>query len=217
MDPDPWADAPQAASTTASTPFAAATSSSKPSRSTPRRIIAQPTRLQAVEDDPLGPLGAPAAGKDAADLPPGVELPPALPSKEQLPLRTTLPAAPGGTTATRRTGSTHHHRLDDDDDEGFNRPSGPRQPPPVQAALASPVRSNMQPSVSIEQAAKPSFNITVGDPSKVGDLTSSHIVYSVRTRVGRPCERVGDDKPGQELLTDGTRPRRKPTGNPNSK
>jgi sorting nexin-1/2 len=36
--------------------------------------------------------------------------------------------------------------------------------------------------MSIEQAAKPSFDISVGDPHKVGDLTSSHIVYQVRTK-----------------------------------
>ena len=36
--------------------------------------------------------------------------------------------------------------------------------------------------MSIEQAAKPTFNITVGDPHKVGDMTSSHIVYQVRTK-----------------------------------
>jgi hypothetical protein len=46
------------------------------------------------------------------------------------------------------------------------------------------IRRQAQPSVSIEQAAKPSFDITVGDPHKVGDLTSSHIVYQVRTKVG---------------------------------
>lgn len=44
-------------------------------------------------------------------------------------------------------------------------------------------RRHTQPSVSIEQAARPSFDITVGDPHKVGDLTSSHIVYQVRTKV----------------------------------
>jgi sorting nexin-1/2 len=36
--------------------------------------------------------------------------------------------------------------------------------------------------MSVEQAAKPSFDISVGDPHKVGDLTSSHIVYQVRTK-----------------------------------
>lgn len=44
-------------------------------------------------------------------------------------------------------------------------------------------RRQTQPSVSIEQAARPSFEITVGDPHKVGDLTSSHTVYQVRTKV----------------------------------
>jgi hypothetical protein len=61
--------------------------------------------------------------------------------------------------------------------------AGPRVPPPVQPAQAAPVRRDTQPSVSIEQAAKPNFYITVGDPHKVGDLTSSHIVYLVRTKV----------------------------------
>ena len=36
--------------------------------------------------------------------------------------------------------------------------------------------------MSIEQAAKPSFNITVGDPHTVGSTTSSHTVYTVITR-----------------------------------
>lgn len=62
-------------------------------------------------------------------------------------------------------------------------PAGPRVPPPVQPSQAAPVRRDTQPSVSIEQAAKPNFYITVGDPHKVGDLTSSHIVYLVRTKV----------------------------------
>ena len=44
-------------------------------------------------------------------------------------------------------------------------------------------RRQTQPSVSIEQAARPSFDITVGDPHKVGNPTSSHIVYQVRTKV----------------------------------
>jgi sorting nexin-1/2 len=36
--------------------------------------------------------------------------------------------------------------------------------------------------VSVEQAAKPTFSIYVGDPHKVGDLTSSHTEYSVTTK-----------------------------------
>jgi sorting nexin-1/2 len=61
--------------------------------------------------------------------------------------------------------------------------AGPRIPPPVQPSQGAPVRRDTQPSMSIEQAAKPSFDISVGDPHKVGDLTSSHIVYLVKTKV----------------------------------
>jgi sorting nexin-1/2 len=43
----------------------------------------------------------------------------------------------------------------------------------------------MQPSVSIVEAAKPFFHITVGDPHKVGDLTSAHTEYQVYTKVNR--------------------------------
>ena len=64
-----------------------------------------------------------------------------------------------------------------------------RYPPPVQPPPTGVENSRRQtqPSVSIEQAAKPNFGITVGDPHKVGDLTSSHIVYQVRTKVGYAC------------------------------
>lgn len=40
--------------------------------------------------------------------------------------------------------------------------------------------------MSVEQAAKPTFYITVGDPHKVGDITNSHIVYQVQTKVYLP-------------------------------
>lgn len=80
--------------------------------------------------------------------------------------------------AARRSADPH---LEDDDD--LDSPRGPRVPPPVDAARPSSVRSSTQPSVSVEEASKPTFYITVGDPVKIGDLTSSHIVYSVRTKV----------------------------------
>ncbi|KAK5663139.1 hypothetical protein OQA88_6556 [Cercophora sp. LCS_1] len=190
---DPWADTAASTSqdttTTSSsqpddtrptTTSSSAASSQTPraSRSTPRRLVAQPTRLQAVEDDPLGPLGAPApAASDVADAASPPLAPPVPPLKEQLPLRTTLPTAG---SIRRQQGPPDPHRIDDDD--VIYSQAGPRQPPPVQPAQPSPVRSSMPPGVSLEQAAKPSFVITVGDPHKVGDLTSSHIVYSVRTK-----------------------------------
>ncbi|SPQ21297.1 30e92cfd-e687-487f-9ed4-4e11597ced81 [Thermothielavioides terrestris] len=156
--------APGPSQTSTTTP-----TSARASRLTPRRLVAQPTRLQA------------------------------------LPLRTTMPPAAGtggGAHAGNkyRAGPPDMHRIDDDDDEddggdvnggggGDGRLFGSRaaagtgrRPPPVQAALPSPVRSATLPSVSVEQAARPVFHISVGDPHKVGDLTSSHIVYSVRTK-----------------------------------
>ncbi|TEA14239.1 Vacuolar protein sorting-associated protein vps5 [Colletotrichum sidae] len=156
-------------------PSNAASSTPRPSRSGPvRRLVAQPTRLEAVDDPlgPLGPLGAPAAADNGADA--GQDAPPVPPQKEQMVIRTTMPPQ-----QARRSGPADPHRIDDDE---YDRPSGPRQPPPVQAAHPSPVRTHTQPSVSVEQASKPTFQITVGDPHKVGDLTSSHIVYSVRTK-----------------------------------
>ncbi|OTB02586.1 hypothetical protein M426DRAFT_322513 [Hypoxylon sp. CI-4A] len=138
-----------------------------------RRLVAQPTKLEAADDPlgPLGPLGASAApGADAQ-----ADEPPVPPQKEQMVIRTTMPPP-----AQKRAGPADPHRITDDDE--LDKPSGPRAPPPVQAAQPSPIRAGGQPSVSIEQAAKPSFYITVGDPHKVGDLTSSHIVYSVRTK-----------------------------------
>jgi sorting nexin-1/2 len=68
------------------------------------------------------------------------------------------------------------------DGDGAALPIGrQRGPPPVQSQAGAGPRQN-QPSMSIEQAAKPTFHITVGDPHKVGDLTSSHIVYAVQTK-----------------------------------
>jgi len=206
LDEAPWADTPQTSTTTsqqdtsqasaATAKSAASSSSARPSRLTPRRLVAQPTRLQAVEDDPLGPLGASASSDAAAGPAAGgagaaAESPPAPPLKEQLPLRTTLPQSPAA--SSHRRGPADPHQIDDDDDGegGFDGAAarGPRVPPPVVAAQPSPVRTTARPSVSVEQAAKPSFHIVVGDPHKVGGATSSHIEYSVRTKVRRSSTR----------------------------
>ncbi|EJT71592.1 hypothetical protein GGTG_10847 [Gaeumannomyces tritici R3-111a-1] len=84
----------------------------------------------------------------------------------------------------RQGGPPDPHRIDADDaddDRLFDR--GPRVPPPVAPAQLGAGRAGgVAQSVSVEQAAKPSFWISVGDPHKVGDMTGSHIVYSVRTK-----------------------------------
>lgn len=191
---------PSESSAGGSSSLSASTGGPRPSRLTPRRLLAQPTRLQAVEDDPLGPLGAPpstgATTPGAAPLsenlsPTGGSSdtgPPAPPKEHSLAIR------PGGGAQQRRGGPPDPHRIDDDDDDDrlfdtTNR--GPRVPPPVAPAPHGPGGAarpgGVAQSVSIEQAAKPTFWITVGDPHKVGDLTSSHIVYSVRTKVRYAC------------------------------
>ena len=126
---------------------------------------AQPTRLESLDDsfDPLGPLGAESANSTA---PPVVEQAPTPPKKE---------------VASKRPPSSQA-QADFGDTDSTNLSIRSRGPPPVQPQPQN-VPRQFQPSVSVEQAAKPTFDITVGDPHKVGDLTSSHIVYQVRTKV----------------------------------
>ncbi|KAL8300244.1 hypothetical protein RB593_009880 [Gaeumannomyces tritici] len=203
--------APAAGSASLST---AAPSGPRASRLTPRRLVAQPTRLQAVEDDPLGPLGASTSSSAGTPAPlsgtlsplPGVgagssspDAGPPAPPKE-VPLRPAGAGAqqqqqpqqqqqqqqsqPQQPQQQRQGGPPDPHRIDADDaddDRLFDR--GPRVPPPVAPAQLGAGRAGgVAQSVSVEQAAKPSFWISVGDPHKVGDMTGSHIVYSVRTK-----------------------------------
>lgn len=143
---------------------------------TPRRAGAQPARLEAL-DDSLGPLGP--LGDNAT--PAAVEQPPVPPQKEQ----TVTHNLRQPNIATQSPIGQSILDTGDASDE-IESPAGPRIPPPVEPALVSPTRRDTQPSVSIEQAAKPTFDISVGDPHKVGDLTSSHIVYLVKTKVRGP-------------------------------
>lgn len=129
----------------------------------------QATRLEAVDDafDPLGPLGA---ESEPTIIPAAQEQAPTPPRKE------------AGPKVVRQPTSQVQPVSAADDADNASLPNRQRGPPPVQPAAGVPVRQT-QPSISIEQAAKPTFDITVGDPHKVGDLTSSHIVYQVRTKV----------------------------------
>ncbi|KAF2741903.1 Vps5-domain-containing protein [Sporormia fimetaria CBS 119925] len=131
----------------------------------------QATRLEAVED-PLGPLGA-------LSPPPTAEAPPAPPQKEPPASRGSRPTTATSTSSIR--GMMDSVNLDDDDDDAPVA-SGPRVPPPVQPPSGNTPARQTQPSVSIEQASKPSFHISVGDPHKVGELTGSHTEYSVSTK-----------------------------------
>lgn len=163
---------PKPANLEASTSSIAPKSSAGRNPRTPRRPGTQPVRLEAL-DDSLGPLGP--LGENAPV--PQVDQPPAPPQKEAVVTHNIR--QPVATAQSRST--LGEEELNDD----VISPTGPRVPPPVQPQQGMPVRRDTQPSVSIEQAAKPTFDITVGDPHKVGDLTSSHIVYLVKTKVLR--------------------------------
>ncbi|KAL8681751.1 MAG: hypothetical protein Q9186_002139 [Xanthomendoza sp. 1 TL-2023] len=195
----PWGDVPSRSSSTAnlaksteseapeSAPKAAIdpklTSTSSPRSPsgkgprTPRRTGAQATRLEAV-DDSLGPLGP--LGDNASNLP-EPEDPPIPPSKEQpLPVRTVRQASSASPSMMSKS-MMESVDLGDDDRSVNSRSRYQGQGQPSPGGIENS-RRQTQPSVSIEQAARPSFDITVGDPHKVGDLTSSHIVYQVRTK-----------------------------------
>lgn len=74
-----------------------------------------------------------------------------------------------------------------DDDESDAHAS---RPPTTFDAMGSPERRRMiggpapPEQQQQQQATGPVFDISVGDPHKVGDLTSAHTVYQVRTKVG---------------------------------
>ena len=144
---------------------------------TPRKVGVQATRLEAI-DHTLGPLGP--LGENFNPSEP--ELPPAPPTKEQ-----TLPTRharllPSPQPSTSRGMVDSAEPIDDDRNSAASRQRYSQQGISAPGGTENSRRPT-QPSVSIEQAARPNFDITVGDPHKVGDLTSSHIVYQVRTKV----------------------------------
>lgn len=130
--------------------------------------------------DPLGPLGE--ATPETAVTP--TDEAPVPPQKESLAARGAQPAS-SFSQITGGAGLAENVNLE----EGGGSFRGP---PPVQppADTEGPKRQT-PPSMTVEQAAKPTFEIYVGDPHKVGDLTSSHIVYQVRTKVLRPIVQSG--------------------------
>ncbi|KIM95105.1 hypothetical protein OIDMADRAFT_45523 [Oidiodendron maius Zn] len=168
----PWGDVPSSTSQPKTEDTEGIKSPTGRHPRTPRRAGAQTVRLEAL-DDSLGPLGP--LGDNATPV--TVEQPPAPPQKEQT-LTHNLRQPVAATQSSISRSMLDSVDLNDE----VESPAGPRIPPPVQPSVASPARRDIQPSVSIEQAAKPTFDITVGDPHKVGDLTSSHIVYLVKTK-----------------------------------
>jgi sorting nexin-1/2 len=141
----------------------------------PKRFVTQTTRLESVGDamDPLGPLG------ESTSLSPDESFSPQ--SSGYMP-----PQSSQGSSSGPVRGSLNNLmssvNLDDEDDLRSTPGRGPPIVPP--SPRASDSQRLNQPSVSVVEAAKPpSFYITVGDPHKVGDLTSAHTEYQVFTKV----------------------------------
>ena len=139
-----------------------------------RKISAQATKLESVDDsvDPLGPLGE--APAEATPTP--ADEAPAPPQKEPFAGRGSRPFS-SASQASSGLGAADSANVEEES-------AVFRGPPPVQPpSQPDGSKRQTQPSMSVEQAAKPTFQIYVGDPHKVGDLTSSHIVYQVSTKV----------------------------------
>jgi sorting nexin-1/2 len=108
-----------------------------------------------------------------------VEEPPAPPQKEQAARNAAAAAASSGTASLR--GMMESVDLGEEQQEVSG--TGFVNPRPIPPGSNDAQKRATQPSLSVEQAAKPTFDIAVGDPHKVGDLTGSHTVYQVRTKV----------------------------------
>ena len=139
-------------------------------------------KLEALDDE-LGPLG-PLGDNYVSPIPsPALfhDQPPKPPHKEPTGKARTRPAFRGD-------GMLDQVALEDEESEEALLAAGRRAgkpPPPVDSEIGAVGQSrSAPPSVPIEQAASPTFEISVGDPHKVGDITSVHIQYAVRTKVG---------------------------------
>ncbi|KAM0717654.1 hypothetical protein Q7P37_007506 [Cladosporium fusiforme] len=158
----PASPEPAAPASSTTSPISAKPAPSK-SRGPRRHVkLTQSTALESLDDSagPLGPLGAEPVDEPAAPTPPVKE-------------------AASRTRSRPQTAGSSGNEPDDDTASSLN---GARQPPPVLPPQFVDRTRPQQPSMSVEQAAKPTFSITVGDPHTVGNAASSHTVYSVITK-----------------------------------
>jgi sorting nexin-1/2 len=156
---------------------------SKPNPSTPgsarrgpRRPGRHVVRAEAISDDlgPLGPLGdnLNESSEPSTPLPSSSqEIPPQPPVKEASPHVARLGTS--NTPSKVTIGDILDNVALGSDENDVRRLPG-----------VMPQRG--EGSDSQLAATKPTFEISVGDPHKVGDLTSAHTVYAVRTRVRLP-------------------------------
>ncbi|KAL7271241.1 Vacuolar protein sorting-associated protein vps5 [Rhizina undulata] len=145
------------------------TSSGSPSHedkppTTRRRPGRHVARVEVIENDlgPLGPLGD-AFNVSSEPSTPQLETPPEPPKKEARRAIISGGVVASASRISLRGELLDSVSLDDEEEEGQK------------------VESQAAPQMKIEPVGD-SFDITVGDPHKVGDLTSAHTVYQVRTK-----------------------------------
>ncbi|KAI5795710.1 Vps5 C terminal like-domain-containing protein [Geopyxis carbonaria] len=187
QDNDAFKDSTPASTQPDSSPNVA--SKPKPSgaaaRRTPRRPGRQVVRAE-VMDDTMGPLGP--LGGDSEPSTPGITSPLAQSHHETPPQPPVKELSLGGSSTITAAASRLSLRGDDMDDDGHN---GPRLHQ-IGSPLASPTAGGQSGGEQQMQPVptKPMFDVSVGDPHKVGDLTSAHTVYQVRTRTTSKAFRV---------------------------
>ncbi|KAA8900486.1 Vps5 C terminal like-domain-containing protein [Sphaerosporella brunnea] len=166
-------------STEQSSSSLSAPKSTPAARRTPRRPGRQVVRAEAIDDElgPLGPLGdnLDESSEPGTPLPSTQEIPPQPPVKEASPHAGRAGASSSG--APRVVGTaTFDSIIEDDAADVRGHKIG--------------VGAESQGGAGSAAAAKPLFEIVVGDPHKVGDLTSAHTVYNVRTKTTSKQYRV---------------------------
>ncbi|KAF2671341.1 vacuolar protein sorting-associated protein-like protein vps5 [Microthyrium microscopicum] len=150
-----------------------------------KRMVVHTTKVESADDalGPLGPLGDSNFPTTSSTETESVTSPP--PQGQTLQPQAPRPNTSSNASLRTLMGSVN---LEDHDEE--SGPSGARSPPPVQpSAAGGPPR---QPSVNVVEASKPTFHITVGDPHKVGDITSAHTEYQVYTKTTSKAYRTGE-------------------------
>ncbi|GAO48218.1 Vps5-domain-containing protein [Saitoella complicata NRRL Y-17804] len=136
------------------------------SRRTPGGRMTQSVVLD-LDAGPLGPLGGGPLSEDSSPTA-------SLPTRDSRPSRTDQVRQEIDALALQSNAGPSREAQEV---PGLSRENSYSRSAPEPAVPTS------KPShIPLEQAAKPSFDISVGDPQKIGDLTSSHTVYKVRTK-----------------------------------
>jgi sorting nexin-1/2 len=163
----------------------------RPARRPVRRPARQVVRAEVIDDDlgPLGPLGdslnessEPSTPQPSMGSGGGPEVPPQPPIKESSPHALRVGGSPTIPTRGAIRDVMDHAALGEGDDDYASQ--GMQIGGTLSGLMHSQRGGETAPPTELQPPpVKPVFEISVGDPHKVGDITSAHTVYQVRTRV----------------------------------